>query len=100
MTDKRTMLGWFEYLDDTKREMTLSEFMAMMLFHIRQHDAKTSTLAQHQRDTLEHADATLGTFAELLAEIVPAYRAIEDRRTEQALARSTPPNGALRGGTR
>ncbi len=28
---KRTLRGWCEYLDDTKRELDLSEFMGLML---------------------------------------------------------------------
>lgn len=82
---KRTMLGWFEYLDDAKRELTLMEFMAQMLFHIRQHAGKMSTLAHDQRDGAEHIEAMIGSIDEFMADANPEYRAIADKRAGIAL---------------
>lgn len=85
-TDRRTMLGWFEYLDDAKRELTLSEFMAQMLFHLRQHAGKMSAESERVRNSSEHTEAMLGSFDELMHATNPDYRAIADRR-----ARPVPP---------
>lgn len=67
---KRTMRGWFEYLDDAKRELDLSEFMAMMLMHIREYTKITMEEAHETRQAAEHTEGMLGaldTFAAVAA---------------------------------
>ena len=78
--DTRTMLGWFEYLDDPKRELTLSEFMAQMLFHVRQHVASGREIAQQQRDAVEHLEGMVGSLDAYLAEADPRYRQLAEGR--------------------
>lgn len=85
---KKTMAEWIAYLDSTTRELTLSEFMALLLWNIRQYENKTSTLAQEQRDGAEHIEAMLGTIDEAMAATNPTYRALADQRAQRTAARA------------
>lgn len=67
---RRTLLGWFEYLDDPKRELTESEFMALMLFNTREYTRLTMEMTKTTKDAAEHTEGMLGAidqFAENLA---------------------------------
>lgn len=64
--DRRTMRGWFEYLDDPKREMTLSEFMALMVFNQREFARLALVELTELRHASEHVEGMLGAI-DLLA---------------------------------
>lgn len=85
MTDKRTMLGWWEYLDTQGRELTLSEFMALMVFHEREYARKTMEMTKDQKEAAEHTEGMVGTIDEMLATTHPVYAALAQKR-----ARPTP----------
>ena len=63
---RRTMRGWFEHLDDTKRELTESEFMALMLFNLREYARVTMEQTTQARAAAEHTEGMLGAIDELL----------------------------------
>jgi hypothetical protein len=67
---RRTLRGWFEYLDDSKRELTESEFMALMLFNTREYARLTLDLVRDMKNASEHTEGMIGAidqFAEHLA---------------------------------
>lgn len=54
------MIAWWEYLDDKKRELTLDEFCALMLFHLREYARMLVEDTKQNRDALEHVEGILG----------------------------------------
>lgn len=78
--DTRTILGWFEYLDDRKREFTLSEFMAVMVFNTREYARLTLELVKDQKEATEHLEGMFGSLDETMAETHPVYRKIAAQR--------------------
>lgn len=67
MTTKRTLRGWFDHLDDTKRELDLSEFMALMLFNTREYARLTLDLVRDMKDASEHTEGMVGAIDQLAA---------------------------------
>lgn len=63
---KRTLRGWFEYLDDDRRQFSESEFVALMLFNIREYGRITMEQATQARAAAEHTEGMLGAVDELL----------------------------------
>ena len=63
---RRTLRGWFEYLDDPKRELTESEFMALMLFNLREYARVTMEQATQARAAAEHTEGMLGAIDDLV----------------------------------
>jgi hypothetical protein len=66
---KRTLRGWMEYLDDSRRDLTESEFMAVMLFNIREYARMTMEQTTQARQAAEHTEGILGAVDELLARV-------------------------------
>jgi len=64
---KRTLRGWFEYLDDDKRQFSESELVAVMLMNIREYARLTMEQAAQARQAAEHQEGMLGAMDELLA---------------------------------
>jgi len=63
---KRTLRGWFEYLDDDRRQFSESEFVALMLFNIREYARVTMEQLTQARQAAEHTEGMLGAVDELL----------------------------------
>ena len=84
------MLGWMEYLDTPKRELTITEFMAMMLFHQRQHAGVQTEAVKQVRDALEHVEGMVGSIDEYLSSVDPRYAALSTRRGTPSLAAPAP----------
>lgn len=80
MTEKRTLLGWFEYLDTPGRELTLAEFMAVMVMNTREYSRLALESARHQKDAAEHLEGMIGTLDETLATTHPVYSALAQKR--------------------
>lgn len=105
-TERRTLLGWFAYLDDPKRELTLSEYMALMLFNTREYARVTMEMARETKDAAEHAEAMLGALDALAAQLAAmsglpypssgdVRRALAaQRRQEPRETALTPPDGS------
>ena len=72
MTEKRTIKGWAHYLETPDAKLTLSEFMALCLLHIRENckDARLGT---------QHLEGMVGTLDEFMAGD-DRYRAIAAKR--------------------
>jgi hypothetical protein len=72
MTDKRTVAQWAHYLEAPGVELTLSEFMALCLMHIRENvkDARLGT---------EHLEGMVGSLDEFMAAANPVYRSLAER---------------------
>ena len=73
MTDKRTVKGWAHYLEAPDAELTLSEFMALCLLHIREN-------VKDERLGTQHLEGMVGTLDEFLAATAPPYRQLADKR--------------------
>lgn len=70
---RMTLRGWFEYLDDPKRELTESEFMALMLFNTREYARLTMELVKQQKDATEHVEGMVGAIDAMLSQSNPDY---------------------------
>lgn len=66
---KRTMRGWIEYLDDPKREIDLSEFMAQMLMNARAYTQLMMEDTHQAREAAEHTEGMLGALDLFAAEL-------------------------------
>lgn len=66
---KRTLRGWFDHLDDPKREMDLSEFMALMVFNTREYARMTLEEARQSRQAAEHTEGMLGALDQFAANV-------------------------------
>jgi hypothetical protein len=64
---RRTLRGWFEYLDAAGRELTESEFMALMLFNIREYARVTLEHVAQSQQAAEHTESMVGAMDELLS---------------------------------
>lgn len=64
---RRTLRGWFEYLDMQGRELTLFEFMALMLFNIREYARVTMELTKGAKEAAEHTEGMVGAMDQLAA---------------------------------
>jgi hypothetical protein len=62
---RRMLRGWFDYLDDPKRELTESEFIALMLFNTREYARLTLDLVRELKDSNEHTEGMLGAIDQL-----------------------------------
>lgn len=73
MTNTRTVKGWVHYLEAPDAELTLSEFMALCLLHIRENvkDGRLGT---------QHLEGMVGTLDEMLAATHPVYQQIAAQR--------------------
>ena len=87
---RRTLRGWFEYLDTPGRELTESEFMAVMLFNTREYARLTLDLVREQTAATEHLEGMVGALDDMLGQTVPGYAAdgevraaLDARRDEQ-----------------
>lgn len=71
--ERRTVAGWAHYLETPDAELTIAEFMALCLLHIRENvkDARLGT---------EHLEGMLGTFDALMAATTPLYGELAARR--------------------
>jgi hypothetical protein len=68
---RRTLREWFAYLDSTERELTLTEFMAVMLFNQREYTRVLLEEVRQVRQAAEHTEGMLGALY-LLASTVAA----------------------------
>ena len=57
---RRTIRGWFEYLDNDHRELTESEFMALMLFNTREYARMAMELMREQTTSARHLEGMVG----------------------------------------
>lgn len=80
VTEKRTLLGWFEYLDLKGRELTLSEFMAVMVMNAREYNRVTMETARQQKEATQHLEGMVGTLDAFLHESDPRYLKLAERR--------------------
>lgn len=68
--ERRTIREWFAYLDSTEKQITLTEFMALMLFNQREYLRLMVEMVRELDNRAEHTEAVLGAldqFAERLA---------------------------------
>jgi hypothetical protein len=75
LTDKRTARGWVHYLEAPDAQLTLSEFMALCLAHIREN-------VKDSREGTQHLEGMLGSFDEMMAESNPLYHQIARKRAK------------------
>lgn len=73
--ERRTVAGWVHHLEAPDAQLTLSEFMALCLLHIRE-NAKDSRLGT------QHLEGMVGSIDEWLAAGNPHYRRIAERRAQ------------------
>lgn len=77
--DRMTVAQWVHYLEGPDVQLTLSEFMALCLLHIRENvkDARLGT---------QHLEGIVGTLDEWLADSNSIYHAIAAKRSRPAPA--------------
>jgi predicted lactoylglutathione lyase len=80
MAETRTFIGWLEYLDTKGRELTLSEFMAVMLMNTREYARITMEKVHDQKDATEHLEGMVGSLDEYMA-TNEVYQAIAAKRS-------------------
>lgn len=90
---RRTLLGWFEYLDTKGRELTESEFMALMLFNTREYARITMELTKQTKNAAEHTEGMVGAIDQLACSLAersglpyaasPEVRAALDRQRDE-----------------
>ena len=73
VTDRRTARGWVHYLEAPDAQLTLSEFMALCLLHIREN-------VKDSREGTQHLEGMLGSFDEMMATSNPLYQQIAGKR--------------------
>jgi hypothetical protein len=73
--ERRTIAQWVRYLEAPDAQLTITEFMALSLLHIRENvkDARLGT---------EHLEGMLGTLDEWLARTDPRYGALANGRAK------------------
>ncbi len=64
---KRTLLGWFDYLDAKGRELTLEEFTAVMAFNTREWTRLILEEVRQTRQASEHTEGMVGAIDQLAA---------------------------------
>jgi len=76
------------YLDSTERELTLTEFMAVMVFNEREYVRIMVEMVREMRNAGEHSEAVLGAIDELAQRIAASsglpYAASYDERAAMA----------------
>jgi hypothetical protein len=82
--DTRTFGGWVHYLQAPDAQLTLTEFMALCLLHIRENGLE-------EREAVQHLEGMIGTVEEVMDATNPLYRELAAKRG-QAIAAS---NGRL-----
>lgn len=74
MTERKTVRGWAHYLQDPDALLTLEEFKALCLLHIRENvkDARMGT---------QHLEGMVGSMDEMLNATNPLYAQIAAARS-------------------
>lgn len=67
MSERRTLRGWFDYLDDPRRELTEMEFMAVMLMNSREYLRVLLELTRQSTAAAEHTEGMLGALDQFAA---------------------------------
>lgn len=67
--EKRTLREWMVHLDSVERELTLTEFMAVMLFNEREYVRIMLEIVRELKDASEHSEAVLGAIDHLAQRI-------------------------------
>lgn len=75
--ERRTVAQWVHALEAPDAQLTLTEFMALNLLHIRENVKDT-------RFGTQHLEGMVGTLDELLAGTDPRYRLLAERRARPA----------------
>lgn len=73
--DRRTLREWFAYLDSSERELTVTEFMALMLFNQREYQRMQLEMVANLKNAVEHTEAMLGAL-DVLAERIAAMNGL------------------------
>jgi hypothetical protein len=75
--ERRTVNQWVHHLEAPDAQLTLSEFMALCLLHVRENvkDARLGT---------QHLEGMIGTLDEFLHASDPRYRQLADKRSRPA----------------
>lgn len=87
MAQKRTMMGWFEYLEglvDQKAEMSREDFETLMIYHTRQNTGVTRAHAESIRDATEHTETIMGRFEAATVERSRQLAEVEERAAIEA----------------
>lgn len=75
--DRMTVKQWVHHLEAPDAQLTLSEFMALCLVHIREN-------VKDNRMGTQHIEGMVGTLDELLHATSPLYRQLADKRAKPA----------------
>lgn len=70
--DKRTVKGWVHHLEAPDAQLTLSEFMALCLLHIREN-------VKDAREGTQHLEGMVGTLDTFMATSSPHYASLAKR---------------------
>ena len=89
MTDTRTVKGWASYLQIEDAQLTLEEFAALVLIHIREN-------VKDSREGTQHLEAMVGSIDEMLSATNPLYQQIAARRSQPVATCGQ--RAAIRGG--
>lgn len=83
MAERKTVKGWAHYLQDPDALLTLEEFQALCLLHIRENvkDARLGT---------QHLEGMVGSLDEMMAAANPLYQQIADRRARPVTPEAFP----------
>jgi hypothetical protein len=90
--ERRTVAQWVHYLEAPEAQLTITEFMALSLVHIRE-NVKDARLG------IEHLEGMLGTLDAFLAGTDPRYGVLANGRgklTASPVARLEPETDARR----
>lgn len=86
--ERRTLREWMVYLDSVERELTLNEFMAVMLFNQREYVRIMLEMVRELQNATEHSEAVLGALDQLAERIAASsglpYAASHDERAAMA----------------
>lgn len=84
--ERMTVAQWVHYLEGPDAQLTLSEFMALCLLHVRENvkDGRIGT---------QHLEGMVGTIDELLDQTNPIYHALAAKRSRPAPALASAENG-------
>lgn len=70
--EKRTVKGWAHFLESPDAQLTLSEFMALCLLHIREN-------VKDAREGTQHLEGMVGTLDKFMATSSPHYASLAKR---------------------
>jgi hypothetical protein len=92
MPTRKTLRGWWDYLDDPKRELTLEEFVAVMSMNAREYARLALESVASSRQAIEHVESMVGTLDAVMAMRDPLYGELGAKRGEMvpALGRPVP----------